>query len=95
MCGHATLASAYVIFTYLETIGEVIFRTRSGILEVSREENLISMIFPSWEGAKCKIPKTLIKGLGRKPEKVFRSRDYLAVFEKEEEIINLNLNWMS
>jgi len=52
-CGHATLASAYVVFTYLDkTNRKVIFRTKSGMLEVSREGNLLSMIFLSREGKK-------------------------------------------
>ncbi len=93
LCGHATLASAYVIFTYLDKTGKkIIFNTKSGRLEVSREGHLFSMIFPSREGEKSEIPGALIKGLGKKPKEVYKSRDYLAVFETEEEIINLTLN---
>ena len=93
LCGHATLASAYVIFTYLDKkIIKVIFHTKSGMLEVSREGSLLTMIFPSREGEKCEAPEALIKGLGKRPNEVFQSRDYMAVFETEQEIMSLDLN---
>lgn len=93
LCGHATLATAYVVFTYLDkNIKKISFKTKSGVLEVFKEDNLLSMIFPSRKGDKCKAPNELIKGLGREPKEVYKSRDYMAVFETEEEIKNLNLN---
>ena len=93
LCGHATLASAYVIFTYLDKkIMKVIFHTKSGMLEVSREGSLLTMIFPSREGEKCEAPEALIKGLGKRPKEIYQSRDYMAVFETEQEIISLDLN---
>ena len=86
LCGHATLASAYVIFTYLDkTTMKVIFHTKSGMLEISREGSLLTIIFPSREGEKCEAPDALIKGLGKRPNEVFQSRDYMAVFETEQE----------
>lgn len=93
LCGHATLAGAYVIFTYLEkTLNKVIFNTKSGRLEVDREENLLSMIFPTREGERSEAPEALVKGLGKRPKEVYKSRDYMAVFETEQEIVSLNLN---
>jgi PhzF family phenazine biosynthesis protein len=93
LCGHATLASAYVIFTYLDKkITKVIFHTKSGMLEVSREGSLLTMIFPSREGEKCEAPEALIKGLGKRPKEVYQSRDYMSVFETEQEIMSLDLN---
>ncbi|MBC2580951.1 PhzF family phenazine biosynthesis protein [Clostridium sp. DJ247] len=93
LCGHATLATAYVIFKYLEKdLSKVIFNTQSGILEVSKKGSLITMIFPSREGKSCEIPKELVMGLGKEPKELYRSRDYMAVFEKEEDIKNLKLD---
>ncbi|MFL0194158.1 PhzF family phenazine biosynthesis protein [Clostridium sp. WILCCON 0269] len=93
LCGHATVATAYVIFEYLEkNLKEISFDTKSGILGVSKKDNLITMIFPSREGEKSKIPEELIRGLGKEPKELYKSRDYMAVFEKEEDIKNLNLN---
>ncbi|MGH2564728.1 MAG: PhzF family phenazine biosynthesis protein, partial [Ginsengibacter sp.] len=49
LCGHATLASAYVIFNYLGfDKPEIKFNSQSGILKVTREDNRIKMNFPSW-----------------------------------------------
>ena len=93
LCGHATLATAYVIFTYLDnSIAKVKFHTISGVLEISKKGSLLSMIFPSREGVICEIPEALINGLGKKPIEVYKSRDYMAVFETEQDILNLELN---
>lgn len=93
LCGHATLAAAYVIFTYLNRdIDQIKFYTKSGILEVYKEGSLLSMIFPSRDGEKCEAPEPLLKGLGKNPVEVYKSRDYMAVFENEEELLSLDLN---
>jgi len=90
LCGHATLATAYVIFQYIEkNLSEINFNTNSGCLKVLKKDNLITMIFPMREGEECEISKELVEGLGKKPIRLYKSRDYLAVFEKEEDIKNL------
>lgn len=91
LCGHATLAAAYVIFEYLEKdLNEISFNTKSGKLKVVKKNTLLSMVFPSREGNKCDITEELVEALGKKPLELYKSRDYMAVFEKEEDIINLN-----
>lgn len=94
LCGHATLASAFVIFTYLDKeIANINFSTKSGILEVSKHGNLLTMLFPSREGEKCDtIPEELIRGLGKKPLELYKARDYMAVYETEQDILDLKLN---
>ena len=93
LCGHATLATAFVIFSYLDkSITNIKFNTASGMLEVSKDEHLLTMIFPSREGERCEAPEALVKGLGRKPKEVYKSKFYMAVFEVEEDILNLELN---
>ena len=93
LCGHATLASAYVIFTYLDkNIEHIKFHTLSGVLEVTKEGNLLSMIFPSIESEKVEAPESLVKGLGKKPVEVYKSRNYMAVFETEKDILDLQLD---
>lgn len=90
LCGHATLATAYVIFRYLEKdLSEINFNTNSGILKVLKNDNLLTMIFPAREGDKCEIPRELVEGLGKEPIELYKSRDYMAVFGKEEDITNL------
>lgn len=94
LCGHATLATAYVIFTYLDKdTKNISFSTASGILEVTKQDNQLAMIFPSREGKKCEAPEALVKGLGKKPNETYKStRTYMAVFETEEDVLNLNLD---
>ncbi len=90
LCGHATLASAYVIFTYLEPgLAAIQFHTLSGVLEVTREGGLLVMIFPARPGVRCDAPEDLIKGLGKPPVAVFKSRDYMAIYASEQDILNL------
>lgn len=93
LCGHATLASAYVIFNYIDTnASKLQFNTKSGTLEVYKEGSRLSMIFPNREGISYEIPESLIKGLGKAPKELYKARDYLAVFENEADIKNLNLD---
>ena len=88
LCGHATLAAAFVIFNFVDTSpGSITFDTASGGLTVNRESSgLLSMDFPSRRASSCSIPEELIKGLEKKPLEVFLSRDYLVVYESEEEV---------
>jgi len=87
LCGHATLASAHVIFHFLDPSATVVrFQTRSGLLSVEREDDLLSMQFPARPGAPVHPPESLIQGLGVQPQEVLFSRDYLAVFGSEETV---------
>lgn len=87
LCGHATLASAYVILTRL-TPGEsrVRFRTKSGELAIERRDGLLSMDFPARPAAECQVHPGLLEALGGKPERVLGARDYLVVYSSEAEV---------
>jgi PhzF family phenazine biosynthesis protein len=87
LCGHATLASAWVLFERLGIGGaEVSFDTRSGVLTVTREGALLSMDFPSRPGEPASAPEALLKGLGVRTAEVFRARDFLVVLESEDAV---------
>ena len=87
LCGHATLASAYALFTYLDpSMTKVSFQSRSGLLTVSKQGDLLSMDFPSQPPAPCKAPGELVEALGKKPSEVLRSQDYFVLFPREEDI---------
>jgi len=91
LCGHATLASAFVIFQILEpTIDSVEFSTKSGILRVARKEDLLCMDFPSRPPSACDASEKLLRGLKVKPKDVLKSRDYMAVYESEDQIRTLS-----
>ena len=90
LCGHATLAAAFVVFNFLETAKEKVdFSTRSGILTVRQDKDLLAMDFPSRPAAPCKLPKMLADGLGAVPGLIFLSRDYLAVYDNEDTVSDL------
>lgn len=84
LCGHATLATAFVLFNYLGFIEEVIkFPTKSGVLEVRKKGDLIELNFPSRMPEPCEPPEALLKGLNIQPWKVLKSRDYFLVYKDE------------
>jgi PhzF family phenazine biosynthesis protein len=91
LCGHATLASAFVLLTILEPQKErVRFATRSGILTVHREKGLFSMDFPAlppWTSANP--PAELLKGLGTGSDHVSVVQvndNYFVVYKSEDEV---------
>lgn len=90
LCGHATLASAFVLFSELEPLREsVTFHSRSGPLTVTREGPRLTLDFPARPPEPCATPEALIRGLGATPERVMRSRDYMAVFPAEPDVVAL------
>jgi PhzF family phenazine biosynthesis protein len=90
LCGHATLASAFVIFTELETTKDVAsFETRSGTLVVRRDGDMLTMDFPARPPSACTPPEALLKALGQSPVAILASRDYFVVYESEEQVRSL------
>jgi PhzF family phenazine biosynthesis protein len=90
LCGHATLASAHVVFNYLEPArNEVTFSTRSGLLAVHRMGERLSMNFPAMKAQPCDITESLVTALGIRPEALYKSRDYLAVFDSEATVLSI------
>lgn len=84
LCGHATLASAHVLFEELAHPEPVIrFATRSGELSVERQGDLLAMNFPARPPQPCAVPAALIEGLGAQPVEVLAADDYIAVFDDE------------
>jgi len=90
LCGHATLATAFVIFNLSDYADDTVrFETRSGELAVTKSNDWLVMDFPSQPGNPCASPQLLVEGLGQEPVDVLASEDYMAVFEKEEDVIGL------
>ncbi len=101
LCGHATVAPAHVLFKETGLDGNLIeFTTKSsGIVSVERKGDRLILDFPSRPPVTCETPRELEETLGNKPVEIWRSRDYLMVFDNEDEIRNMNpdlvrmLNW--
>jgi PhzF family phenazine biosynthesis protein len=91
LCGHATLASGYVIFEYLGHDSESVeFMSKSGKLSVEKKENLLFLDFPSRKPKECDSPDGIDNILGLSPSEVLSSRDLLVIFEDESAIRNLS-----
>jgi PhzF family phenazine biosynthesis protein len=87
LCGHATLGSAFVVFEYLDRDARSVrFNTRSGELRVERKGDLLSMDFPARPPQACEPDTALAAALGKAPQELWASRDYMAVYESEEEV---------
>jgi predicted PhzF superfamily epimerase YddE/YHI9 len=90
LAGHPTLASAFVLFHEEKVAGDrVRFHSQSGELTVTRKGDVLEMDFPSRPAVPCAVPETLVRGLGKKPVEVLKSRDYLAVFATEADVHSL------
>ena len=84
LCGHATLATAHVLFEHLGHAAQTVtFETRSGPLTVKRKGGLLEMDFPARAPTPCASFELLARALGRQPLEVLRADDYLVVFDSE------------
>ena len=96
LCGHATLAAAHVLFNetgYPEQ--QIRFNTKSGIVTVELCEKTLVLDFPSRPPVKCSSPLGPARVLGRKPAEIWKSRDYLFVFNDEEDVRNMTPDFVS
>lgn len=90
LCGHATLASAHVLFNSTDYDNDVVsFKSLSGELLVYKHGELLTMNFPSQAPENCSTPDSLVEGLGISPIECLKHDDYLAVFEKEDDVLRL------
>lgn len=90
LCGHATLASAHLLYAQLGYRGDRIdFETRSGRLTVTRQGDLLAMELPARPPLPCSAPSDLDTALGRAPAAVLAARDYLLVYEREADVRSL------
>jgi len=93
LCGHATLATAYVITQCLNFDFEtIIFETLSGDLIVNTSGELLEMDFPSRPATPSELPIIIKDALNIAPKKVFKARDYLLLYDSEEDLLNLEVN---
>jgi PhzF family phenazine biosynthesis protein len=92
LCGHATLASAYVLALRKHNLWPVRFHTRSGILTIAQDGDSFEMYFPARPGQPCETPVGLLPALGLKTALVTKLRDYLVVVDQAEQVRTLSPN---
>lgn len=96
LCGHATLASAFVLFHYENHNDNLIefYSPRSGNLTVTKEGDLLSLNFPVDELESIPLTNEILEAFNSKPQLAIKGKtDYLLVFNNEEEILNLAPNF--
>ena len=90
LCGHATLASAHVLFAHLGFAGaEIVFQTKSGPLTVGRDEDLYVMDFPANPPKPTMVDEKIGDALGARPTMVLSGHHVLAVFDDMREVAAL------
>lgn len=87
LCGHATLATAFVLFEYLRPELQVVtFNSRSGPLTVTREEELLSLDFPALPLSAPLPVEAVAAALGVRPVEVRSGMDFFVVLESEAQV---------
>lgn len=92
LCGHATLASAFVVLNILDPQSEaVIFRSRvMGHLTVRKKGDLLELDFPSDPPGPCELPTLISESMGSTPKECLIGRsDYLLLYGSEDDILAL------
>lgn len=96
LCGHATLATAYVLRTVFKcSLDDIIFKTLSGSLKVSYSNNIYYLDLPARKPQSALLPKEIELSLNIQPQEVFRSRDYMLVYRNQQEIQDIKINRFS
>lgn len=91
LCGHATLASSFVMLNYYEKDSSVIeFNTLSGRLTITRKDNLYEMDFPTYELKEIPVTDDMEKAFGARPLKAVLGLDLVCVFENEDIVRTMN-----
>jgi PhzF family phenazine biosynthesis protein len=90
LCGHATLATAYIITRFVEPdITTINFDTLSGILNVEKKGDLFEMDFPAYDLKKVDVTEEMVEAMGVRPLEAYLGRDLLCVLNSEQEVRNL------
>ncbi|MCD7948615.1 MAG: PhzF family phenazine biosynthesis protein [Oscillospiraceae bacterium] len=93
LCGHATLASAYVLSTFVDTSLEAMkFHTLSGVLTVTKRGELFEMDFPARKPIETTVDIRMMEALNAPVLEAHRSRDMLLLVESEDCIRSLQPN---
>jgi len=90
LCGHATLASAFVLSNFVDKNAFVIrFKTMSGILTVTRTEDFYEMDFPAIKPARVELTEQMSRSIGAQALESYRSRDLFLLVENECQVLGL------
>lgn len=90
LCGHATLASTFVLFRFVETAATSLqFMTQSGILTVGQRNGRLEMDFPARPPKQISITALMEEAVGAKVVEAYLSRDMMLVLESQDAVATL------
>jgi len=93
LCGHATLASAFVILNFYEPDSDVVqFNTMSGVLTIRKCGDLFEMNFPTYELREIPVTDEMELAFGVRPAKAVLGLDLVCIFEKEDQVRTMQPN---
>lgn len=91
LCGHATMASSFVIFNFFEKDStEITFSTLSGDLVIHRTGDVFEMEFPAFPLKEIPVTEEIIDAIGVKPQTAYLGEDLLCVFDSEDTVRKIN-----
>ena len=95
LCGHATLATAYIIFRFIEPdMEKICFDTLGGLLTVTKENEMLTMDFPAFRLKPIEITDMIVEAIGVRPTEAYVGDDTVLVLENEEQVRNVIPNQM-
>lgn len=94
LCGHATLATAFIISNYYDQdVTKIIFSSMSGELIVKKSGDLFELNFPSIMPIKFELSNKMIDALGIKPIETYLARDLIFILENEDAVLSTQPNF--
>ncbi|OJY99963.1 MULTISPECIES: PhzF family phenazine biosynthesis protein [Sphingobacterium] len=93
LCGHATLATVHCLVKHLDyQKSKIVFETQVGELTVDIKDEVYYMDFPSRMPQPSALPDVIKNSLNIQPKETYKSRDYVLLYESEEEVRNIHIN---
>lgn len=93
LCGHATLATAFILFTQYHPLrGTLYFDTQSGELRVTRRKDRYELDFPASPFTQVPVTNAMEAAFGTRPREAYLGRDLLAVFDSEQTVRSMTPN---
>ena len=96
LCGHSTLASAYVFFNFINPSADIfeVNSLKNGTLKVTRKDQLLILDFPKDDYIERDDLSLIENIIDVTPKEIYKGRDdVLAIIESEQSLLNLNVNF--
>lgn len=89
MCGHATLATAFVLFQFIEVdVESLTFATQSGELVVTKKAEYYELNFPVYATQQVPVTSEMEEAIGVRPLEAWLGRDLVCILPHENDVID-------